>query len=307
MSVLALRGVSHRFGDVEVLRSLDLVIEGPGVFGFLGVNGSGKSTTMRLVNGFLKLQAGTIEVLGQPAGPRVDRARVGYLPQAPAFHPWMKAREWMAFTGAVCGLSKAETRARGDALLERLGLADAAERRIGGFSGGMKQRLGLAQALLPDPALLLLDEPVSALDPVGRKELLELIQDLGRRVTVFMSTHILADVERVCDRVAILHQGRVLVNEPTSDILARYVYPVLEMKVDGPTEPLVAALRARPWVQEVEQEAGGALRIAVTELGVAQRAVAGIVADNDVGLVSLHARAPDLEAVFLAIIGAGDA
>jgi ABC-2 type transport system ATP-binding protein len=195
------RGLTKRYGDVLALDALDLAVPTGSVFGFLGPNGAGKTTTLRLLTGLGRPTAGTAVVAGIEVGRGgTDLARrIGYLDQDPRFYGWMSGRELLTFVGRAYGLAGATLRSRVDEVLETVGLADAAQRRVGGYSGGMRQRLGVGQALLPRPAVLFLDEPVSALDPEGRRDTLELIGRLRGASTVLMSTHILTDVERICD------------------------------------------------------------------------------------------------------------
>ena len=184
------------------------------VFGFLGPNGAGKTTTLRILGGLARPTAGSAAVLGHDvasAGNAV-RTQIGFLPDVPGFYKWMTAAEFLRFAGGLFSIDDATLRARVAALLDLAGLASV-DARIGTFSRGMKQRLGVAQALINAPRLLLLDEPTSALDPIGRKEVLDMIAALAGRTTVFFSTHILADVERVCDTVAVLDRGRVVAQD----------------------------------------------------------------------------------------------
>ena len=252
---LRLRGLTHRYGALEVLRGVDLEIRGPGTFGFLGVNGAGKTTTLRILLGFLRPTGGAAEVLGEPVGPGMPgaRARLGYLPQEPAFHAWMTGEEALVLGGRLLGLTRRAARLRAGDLLERLDLTAAARRRVGGWSVGMRQRLGLAQALLGAPDLLLLDEPVASLDPLGRATVLALLRDLGRTATVFLSSHVLADLERTCDHVTVLHQGRILANEPLVALEGRFFRPIFEVRTGAAPTSLRAALEALPSVALVEE------------------------------------------------------
>ena len=211
MAAIRIAGLHKSFGQVRALDGLSLTVEPGSVFGFLGPNGAGKTTAMRILTGLAHADAGQawIDGLEVTAGRRRVGSRIGYLPQDPSFYPWMTAREFIDHVGRVFGLPAGERVARTEELLRLVGLADAAGRRVGGYSGGMGQRLGIAQALVNRPPVLLLDEPVSGLDPAGRKDLLELIEHLRGQCTVFMSTHILADVERVCDTVGIINRGRM--------------------------------------------------------------------------------------------------
>ncbi len=209
MDMLHISGLRKRFGDRVVLDGLDLAVPEQSVFGFLGKNGAGKTTTMKTVLGLLKADAGEIIVNGEKAayGRTAANRFIGYLPDVPAFYPFMTAEEYLRFCGEITGMSRQENEARSLELLELVGLGGE-KHRIKGFSRGMKQRLGIAQALLNRPKLLICDEPTSALDPVGRKEILDLLLTVREQTTVLFSTHILSDVERICTDVAFLNHGK---------------------------------------------------------------------------------------------------
>ncbi len=300
-----LAGLAHRYGALEVLRGVDLEIHGPGCFGFLGVNGAGKTTTLRILVGFLEPTGGTVRVLGEPVGPGMPgvRARMGYLPQEPAFHPWMTGEEALLLAGALHGFARREARRRAGDLLERLDLTAAARRRVGGWSSGMRQRLGIAQALLAAPELVLLDEPVAALDPLGRAAVLTLLRELGRTSTVFLSSHVLADLERTCDHVTILHQGRILASEPLASLEGRFFRPVFEIEADGDREALRTGLAALPSVALVEDaEPTPRLRVWARDRDAVGREVPALVARLGVPLRRFAAVEPTLEEVFLRML-----
>ena len=227
-TAIACHGLTKRYGAVLALDNLDLEVPNGSIFGFLGPNGAGKTTTLRILSSLAHASGGTATIEGVEVGDgAANRAgRIGYLDQDPRFHGWMTGRELLELVGRLYGMSGAVLRQRVDEVLEMVGLADAARRTIGGYSGGMRQRLGLAQAVLNRPPVLLLDEPVSALDPEGRRDILEVIRGLGSRSTVLFSTHILNDVERVCDRVAILDHGRLVTSGPMEELLERYARPI---------------------------------------------------------------------------------
>ena len=208
MEILKINGLQKRFGDKEVLRGLTLSVPAHGVFGFVGRNGAGKTTTMRAILGLLRPDGGAIEVAGERVcfGETKTNRHVGYLPDVPAFYPFLTAREYLALCGESLEIPTDEIKKRSTELLERVGLAHETH-RIRGYSRGMKQRLGIAQALLSRPKLLICDEPTSALDPIGRREILDLLLDVKDETTVLFSTHILSDVERICTDVAFLHEG----------------------------------------------------------------------------------------------------
>src|SRR3954464_2063507 len=234
-NAIELHALTKSFGPTVALDHIDLVVQPGVVFGFLGRNGAGKTTALRILSGLAQPTAGTARVLGHDVTAATDvvRAQIGFLPDVPGFYPWMTAREYLEFAGQLFELDRATIDARATTLLEMAGLASVTT-RVGGFSRGMKQRLGIAQALINAPSLLMLDEPTSALDPIGRREVLEMIASLRGRTTVFFSTHILADVERVCDAVAILESGRVVANASVTELRARSASNRLTVEVEDP-------------------------------------------------------------------------
>ncbi len=216
-------GLTKAYGEKRALDAVDLTVEEGSIFGFLGPNGAGKTTMLRLITGLARPTSGNVQVLGHDvatAGNAV-RAEVGFLPDVPGFYDWMTAEDFLRFAGGLFAIKGPLLDERVAMLLDLAGLTGVTT-RIGGYSRGMKQRLGVAQALVNAPRLLLLDEPTSALDPMGRKDLLDMIASLRGRTTVFFSTHILGDVERVCDAVAILDLGRVVVQAPIGELKATY-------------------------------------------------------------------------------------
>ena len=210
MDVLRIEDLQKRFGDKQVLRGLSMSIPQNSVFGFVGRNGAGKTTTMRAILGLLRPDGGRVEVMGERVcfGETATNRHIGYLPDVPAFYPFLTAREYLALCGEGLEMERGEIKRRSEELLERVGLSHETH-RIRGYSRGMKQRLGIAQALLSKPKLLICDEPTSALDPIGRREILDLLLAVRDETTVLFSTHILSDVERICTDVAILHEGVV--------------------------------------------------------------------------------------------------
>lgn len=210
MDILQVKALSKSFGEHKVLQGLSFHVPEHSVFGFLGANGAGKTTTMKIILGLLQSDSGEVLVGGTKVsyGETKTNQMIGYLPDVPEFYGYMKPKEYLKLCGEVSGMSPQKIKLRSDELLELVGLGDV-KKKIGGFSRGMKQRLGIAQALLNEPRLLLCDEPTSALDPVGRKEILDILSVVKEQMTVVFSTHILSDVERICDRVAVLHQGKL--------------------------------------------------------------------------------------------------
>jgi ABC-2 type transport system ATP-binding protein len=234
--------------------------------------------------------------------------RIGHLPEEPVFYPWMTPREFLDHIGRVFGLSASERAARTKELLALVGLAEASKRRIGGFSRGMRQRLGLAQALVNRPEVLFLDEPVSALDPVGRKEVLELVGKLRGQCTVLMSTHILADVERVCDTIGVIARGKMVTEAKQEDLIARYAVPAFEVEsVNGFGDRIngwAETLRKMSWVKTVTV-ADQTARIIVNDVETAQRELLASAVQAGLVLTRYEMVRPSLEDVFLRLVGEG--
>ncbi|HEU0028925.1 MAG TPA: ABC transporter ATP-binding protein [Ktedonobacterales bacterium] len=307
-AAIACRGLTKRYGDVLALDHLTLDVPTGSIFGFLGPNGAGKTTTLRLLTGLAFPTEGGATVAGTDiASSGVElRKRTGYLDQSPQFYGWMRGRELLEFVGELFGLRGAELRGRVDGALTLTGLKDAANRRIHGYSGGMRQRLGLAQALVNRPDVLLLDEPVSALDPEGRHAMLDVIAGLRGQATVLMSSHILADIERVCDTVAILDRGRLVVSSSVAELRERYTQPVflLEMEPgqEERAEDLIAALRAAPWVDELTWERPR-LRLVARDEATAGREILAALVAHGVEIQRFERARPTLEDIFLRLTG----
>jgi len=219
---------------VTVLSDISLSVSRGEIFGFLGHNGAGKTTTMKVLLGLLRATSGHIELLGSSVEHVATRARIGYLPESPYFYDYLTAEEFLCFYGKLAGLDRETVQKRIPQLLERVSLTEARHRQLRKFSKGMLQRVGLAQALIHDPELVILDEPMSGLDPIGRKEVRDLIlslRDQGK--TVFFSTHIISDVEMVCDRVGIVSKGRIRSVGRIEDLVNSHVAQTVEVVCDG--------------------------------------------------------------------------
>jgi len=238
------RGLSKQFGRTSkpALRSLDLTIEQGEAFGLLGPNGAGKTTTLHLLLDFIHPTGGSALLFGRPASDPRTRARVGYLPESLSLHTYYRGADVLQFYGALLEMSPALRAERTASLLARLGLEDVARRRVSTYSKGTLQRLGLAQALLNDPDLLILDEPTSSLDPMARREFSNIIRELkARGKTVLVSSHLLSEVETMCDRVAILKEGEVARSGPLAALLRT---ASVRLHVARPPSNLVDALVA---------------------------------------------------------------
>lgn len=234
MDILTLSHVSKAFGSNKVIDDLSFSVADHEIFGFIGKNGAGKTTTMKMILGLLPYDRGEIVFNGQRVtfgGVKTNRD-IGYLPDVPQFYPFMTPREYLKLCGKIRGLSPGENTQRGAELLDFVGLQGAADKRIQGFSRGMSQRLGIAQALLGNPKLLICDEPTSALDPQGRMEVLELMVKAREKATVVFSSHILNDVENICDKIALVHKGKVALYGDMGEIKAQYGNNGFEVEFD---------------------------------------------------------------------------
>jgi ABC-2 type transport system ATP-binding protein len=300
---LQIAGLTKRYGDALALDGVDLLVEQASVFGFLGPNGAGKTTTLRILTGLARPTAGVARIFGHDVVGATNEVRslIGFLPDVPGFYPWMTAEEFLRLAGGLFGMERRTLDERVGVLLDLAGLAGV-KTRVGGYSRGMKQRLGIAQALVNAPALLMLDEPTSALDPIGRKEVLDMVASLGGRTTVFFSTHILADVERVCDTVAILDRGRVVVQSPIGELTARKGAQVIEVEVDEGAERLARSLEWSPWLVGVERD-GEKLRLTVNDLDTAERALPAAIAGEQLRLRRMESAEVTLEEVFVDLVG----
>lgn len=231
---------------LTVLSDISLSVRQGEIFGFLGHNGAGKTTTMKILLGLLSPTAGRIELLGAPATDVAVHARIGYLPESPYFYDYLTAEEFLCFYGRLARLPRETLQQRVPQLLERVGLTEARHRQLRKFSKGMLQRIGLAQALIHDPELVILDEPMSGLDPIGRKEVRDLIlglRDQGK--TVFFSTHIISDVEMICDRVGILAKGKMLASGRIEDLVNEHEAQSVEVVCDGVVSDAIPAIKCK--------------------------------------------------------------
>ncbi|MDF2835705.1 MAG: transporter ATP-binding protein [Paenibacillus sp.] len=307
-ALLEVTGLSRSFGEVQAVKGIDFTVAEGRCVALLGPNGAGKTTTIRMLTGLLKPTSGSIEYPGRAESADI-RAGIGYLPQSPAFYPWMTGFEFVTYAGKLCGLSGAESRRSAGEWLERVGLKDAAKRRIGGYSGGMKQRLGLAQALVHGPKLLIMDEPVSALDPLGRREVLELITQLKRETTVLFSTHVLHDAEELCDDIVIIRDGRIALQGELETIRNEHRLPVIELLLE-PDEVTIkwaktfiasvdaAGEEAHRYVSRAEWR-GNSMTLDVREMEGAREYLLRTLADHKVKIVRLNAGYSTLEDLFM--------
>ena len=231
--ILRIENLEKSFGDKKVLRGVNLSVPPKQVFGFVGKNGAGKTTTMKLVLGLMTANAGEIFVNGEKVtyGNTKTNRFIGYLPDVPEYYSFMTPKEYLSFCGEITKMDKKEIRTRSEELLKLVGLGEE-KHRIKGFSRGMKQRLGIAQALLNRPKLLICDEPTSALDPLGRKEILDILVAAKEETTILFSTHILSDVEHICDEMALLNEGKIIMQGSIAEVKSKRRRNAMEIQLE---------------------------------------------------------------------------
>ena len=299
--------LSKHFGKFVALDGLDLHIDEGATFGFLGPNGAGKTTTLRMFAGLTNPTSGRVWVAGREvSGNSLElRSSIGYLPESPAYYGWMTGREFLLFTAELYGLDRQSAGRRTEEMLDKVDLTEAADRRVKGYSRGMEQRLGLAQALMNRPRVLLLDEPASALDPLGRRDVLETIASLKGETTVFISTHILADVERVCDRVAIINKGKMIASGSIDELRSRRQAVQFEIEFEQDCAVLTDGLKAVSWVRSSEVVPRGqrqVLQVGVSDMEAAKRELPGLLVQSGLTLLRYELVTASLEDIFIELV-----
>ena len=307
--VIRTQGLSKSYKDVQALQSLDLQVPKHSIFGFLGPNGAGKTTAIKLLLGLTRPTTGGGAVFGQDiVQDSVEiRKRVGYLAQDPRFYGHMTARETLRFKARFYYRGPAaEIEKRIDETLELVGLSDKADRPIKGFSGGERQRLGLAQAQINYPDLLILDEPAAALDPMGRRDVLAVMERLQKYATIFYSTHILDDVQRVSDSVAILNHGELVAQAPIQDLLAGSQGTIYTLDIEGQADRARARMAEQAWVSGIEQtvaEGQTTWQVTVTDEKLAKAHLLRLVlADEGLTVTRFGLKTYELEEIFIGLV-----
>ncbi|MCX6036058.1 MAG: ABC transporter ATP-binding protein [Chloroflexi bacterium] len=309
--VIETRGLTKTYKGVQALRSLDLQVQQNSIFGFLGPNGAGKTTTIKLLLGLIRPTAGSATVFGMDIlDQSVDiRARIGYLPQEPHFYEYMTARQTLRFTARFFfkGPEKA-IEARVNEMLHLVDLAEKADRPLRTFSGGERQRLGIAQAQVNYPDLLILDEPAASLDPLGRRDVLEVMSKLRKYTTVFYSTHILDDVQRISDTVVILNKGQLVARGPIEELLAGSEGVIYLVHLKGDTDSVFKQVQSQPWVSGIKiGEHGGETtwQVSVTDPQAAEAQLLKLLVNSPVVVTEFRRKQYELEDVFMQVIEGG--
>ncbi len=309
--VIETHGLSKTYKKLQALNSLDLKVHQNSIFGFLGPNGAGKTTTIKLMLGLTHPTSGTATIFGMDSVKHsVDiRARIGYLPQEPHFYEYMTARQTLRFTAEFFfkGPKKAIDD-RVDEMLELVDLSDKADRPIKTFSGGERQRLGIAQAQVNYPDLLILDEPAASLDPLGRRDVLEVMSRLRKYTTIFYSTHILDDVQRVSDTVVILNKGKLVAQGPIEELLAGSEGVIYIIHLKGEVELALNLVQSLPWVSGVKTNQSNEesiWQVSVTDPEAAEIQLLKLLVNQPVVVNEFRRKQYDLEDVFMQVIEGG--
>ena len=293
--MIEIRHLYKAFDNHMVLRNLNMKINEGAVYGFVGPNGAGKTTTMRIIAGLLKADSGQILIDGEDIGVR-HKELIGYMPDFFGVYDRLRVKEYMAFFASIYGLDKEETEKKIRQLLELVRLTEKKEAYVDSLSRGMKQRLGIAQALLNRPKLLICDEPTSALDPVGRKEILDILLAIREQTTVLFSTHILSDVERICTDVAFLNSGVVGVQGKLSDIKTRYRSEEYQLETGNDTDMLILQ-QTFPNMQQI-----GRNQLVFCEGDYTAFDILRFIADRHIALLKLERAEPTLESLFMEVV-----
>lgn len=304
MNVLTIQNLSKSFGKQKIIDELNMTVPEGSVFGFIGQNGAGKTTTMKMVLGLLQPDSGKIHVCNEPVcfGQTKTNKYIGYLPDVPEFYNYMSPSHYLRLCGEVIGISKAEIEHRGKELLSLVGLSGVTK-TIGGFSRGMKQRLGIAQALLTQPRLLICDEPTSALDPVGRKEILDILRKISGTTTVLFSTHILSDVERICDHVAFLNGGKIEVCGTLAEIKTLHGHDSLLLEF--PTDKELHIFKEQETVKPLlcnSEENNREIILHSRNMEKVQQSLFRVLAETGICPIKMEIMEPSLESLFLEVV-----
>jgi ABC-2 type transport system ATP-binding protein len=295
--------LKKNYGHLAALKGISFEVGAGSVFGFIGKNGAGKTTTMNILTGLMRFDSGKILIKDLDFTKNKERLlkSIGYLPEFPVFYDYMSGYEYLKFIGEIAGQETKKLNQNILNLLEKVNLKKQSKRRISGYSRGMRQRLALAVALMNDPEILFLDEPASALDPEGRMEMLELIENLqSQNITIFLSTHILNDAERVCDKICIIDGGTIILNEKLSVLNEKYIQPVFDIEFENAIKDEIEIFNKLKWVDNI-RTSGKTVSITVNNIKGAKEEILKIISCLNNFALSFQIRRSSLEEIFLKI------
>jgi ABC-2 type transport system ATP-binding protein len=301
MALLKASDLVKKFGNTNAVKGINFHIEEGRCVSLLGPNGAGKTTTLKMLSGLLEPTSGSIDFNGEKAEDL--RQFIGYLPQYPAFYNWMSGKEFLIFAGQLAKLNRKEAEKRSEELLERVGLTNAKKRKIGGYSGGMKQRLGLAQALIHRPKLLILDEPVSALDPLGRREVLDMMREIKEETTILFSTHVLHDAEEISDDILIMHAGEIAISGSLESVMEEYRQPILQIEFESQATDWLKSITSYSFVSEVNVQ-GNKTSIVLKDMVNGKQTLLKDIVDRKLPIRKFEISQTTLEDLFLKVVRA---
>lgn len=300
MKLLSINHLSKRYKEVFAVNDVSFSLNRDKCIALIGPNGAGKTTILRMIAGTLKPTSGQISFVGQ--NKVIDRRElIGYLPQHPVFPGWMTGQEFLVYSGRLAHLSKQEALNRAERLLKKVGIDDARNRRIVQYSGGMKQRLGIAQAMIHQPKLLMLDEPVSALDPLGRRDVLTLMEQLKEEMTILFSTHILADADEVSDELLLLHQGELVEKGSLENLRNKYETTAIELEFSGKSDLFLPMIEQLSSVQSLTMKRQS-IHLIVNNIQIARRELLDLIVKNDWPLMNFQINRASLEDMFMKVV-----
>ena len=301
MELLKASDLVKRFGNTNAVKGINFHIEEGRCVSLLGPNGAGKTTTLKMLSGLLKPTSGSIDFKGERA--KDLRQFIGFLPQYPAFYNWMSGKEFLVFAGQLAKMNLKEAEKRSEELLERVGLTNAKKRKIGGYSGGMKQRLGLAQALIHRPKLLILDEPVSALDPLGRREVLDMMREIKEETTILFSTHVLHDAEEISDDILIMHAGEIVISGSLGSVMEEYRQPILQIEFESQAADWLKSIASYSFVSEVTIQ-GNKASIVLKDMVNGKQTLLKDIVDRKLPIRKFEISQTTLEDLFMKVVKA---
>lgn len=300
MPLIHVENVEKSFQHVNVIKGINFKLESGICVALIGANGAGKTTILRMMSGLLQPSRGRIYFEGQMKGEDI-RKHIGYLPQHPVFYEWMTAEEFLQYVGKLSGLDAKTAKNRCNELLTLVGLEDARKRKIGQFSGGMKQRLGIAQAIIHKPKLIMLDEPVSALDPFGRREVLELLEQLKKESTILFSTHILNDAEEVSEEILFLHNGELIESGTMDEFREKYHQAKIDLVFNRHAEGCLSAIPNHQSILSIKYE-GNKASIYVSDLDTAKNFILEMAVKKQWPIQKFEISSVSLEDVFMKVV-----
>lgn len=301
MSLIQISGLKKSFQGTEVIKGLDFNLEKGNCIALLGPNGAGKTTILRMLSGLMKPSEGTILLTNAKKGEDI-RHLIGYLPQFPVFYEWMSGLEFLSYVGRLAGLNNKESKERSLELLRLVGILDAKNRKVGKYSGGMKQRLGIAQALIHCPQLIMPDEPVSALDPIGRREVLDLLEGLRKETTILFSTHNINDAEEVCDEILFLHNGKIVESGTMEELRERHQQAKIDLFFRGQVKEYASELANHTLTNTILSE-GNRVSVFVKDVELARKAFLSTISEKNWPLEKFEISSMTIEDVFMKVVG----